>query len=645
MRITNINCRIEREIKNITEEPEEIFLLAAESSTLESLGGTNKKPQIVNLSEYNIYITGDLITLKAEAIDLDNNSLAYYYSSPFNSSGQWQTNQNSSGDYSIFVQVSDGSLTDEGYITFKVVSNNSYLISTFSDGRSEINLTFNSSGNQTVYLTIPDYANVTGAILNITGYFLNGTYPTSNFQEPYPQVTCYVSGDDPNKAIDRNWNTYYDYGSLTEICVEVNNLTVPTNYTHIELHLRLRVWDGDCCDEPGVLDIYNYSNQAFYRFFGNVTPFNDGSSYKDYYFDIYRDDVGHLWQNNGTHKVYKTILEDFIGANTEGQIQWHYDAAGVWASQKVYESEVRFYKLNPYPHYPRLDVGNNTIYEWNYAGELILSDLSEDFYAQLNDYISGYNLSGNITVPLIFHSQSAGIINIKNLKIYYKTDIDNDTYDHLLDCNDNNASISPEAAEICADGVDNDCDGNTDSYDTGCVGNLTISSLSSLYSNKTLHILQFEILNNGSSPSNDVSWQFDTDDNNIINGISNLSSLATGESAFVYILYNFSQAGDYGIKASTTGKSHSISLSSSSSFSLSVGDLTITYFNDTKIGLTNVVFEIEAKNHLLENLTNVNWSLKTGDGQIIDSISKFDNIKPNETVFIFVFYNIYFLRQ
>lgn len=41
-------------------------------------------------------------------------------------------------------------------------------------------------------------------------------------------------------------------------------------------------------------------------------------------------------------------------------------------------------------------------------------------------------------------------------------DTDGDGYDALVDCDDNNAAIHPEAEEVAGDGVDSNCDGEDD---------------------------------------------------------------------------------------------------------------------------------------------------------------------------------------
>ncbi len=174
---------------------------------------------------------------------------------------------------------------------------------------------------------------------------------------------------------------------------------------------------------------------------------------------------------------------------------------------------------------------------------------------------------------------------------------------------------------------------------TSTVVSLKIDSITTMYTNGTLKIFEFVILNDGQSAVTDVQWQFDTNDSYIINSTSNISSLAANEKAFVYLQYNFSGTGSYNVKANATGLSSSTTISSSLSSTVGVGDLAITGFGAADIAVANVVFEIQAKNNLEINLSNVNWSLATGDGTVIDSVTNFSRMQPNETVFVFVNYD------
>ena len=166
-------------------------------------------------------------------------------------------------------------------------------------------------------------------------------------------------------------------------------------------------------------------------------------------------------------------------------------------------------------------------------------------------------------------------------------------------------------------------------------------SISEAYSDGTLRIFELEIFNNSTFPLTGIQWQFDTGNNNIINSVSNISSLPKNERAYIYLPYNYTGLGAYSIKSSVAGISQSAVVKSSVSSTISIAEIsgiTITSFDDFPGGITSVVFESQVSNLLNQNLTGVNWTINTGNGNFINSAIPIV-LPANSNTFIYAAFN------
>ncbi|MBI2653251.1 hypothetical protein HYX02_00420 [Candidatus Woesearchaeota archaeon] len=186
---------------------------------------------------------------------------------------------------------------------------------------------------------------------------------------------------------------------------------------------------------------------------------------------------------------------------------------------------------------PILYVNNSQA--WNNTGYFGNEENVLDFNQELNNALANCSedSEGYCNVSLAFSSNNFGILNLSDFGVYYIQD---------------NVSV---------------------------VVSLKIESITEMYSNGTLKIFEFVILNNGSNTVTNVQWQFDTANNNVINSTINISSLAVNEKEFVYLAYNFSSGGTFNVKANATGISESTAVTASLTASVTVNTTSLPDIN------------------------------------------------------------------
>lgn len=84
----------------------------------------NRAPVLSELSDVSVK-GGETVKIEAIAADPDDDSVILSYSSPLDDEGEWETQEDDIGEYTVTVTASDGELEDEEEILITVVSSNS----------------------------------------------------------------------------------------------------------------------------------------------------------------------------------------------------------------------------------------------------------------------------------------------------------------------------------------------------------------------------------------------------------------------------------------------------------------------------------------------------------------------------------------
>lgn len=164
--------------------------------------------------------------------------------------------------------------------------------------------------------------------------------------------------------------------------------------------------------------------------------------------------------------------------------------------------------------------------------------------------------------------------------------------------------------------------------------NITISSLSAVSSFGTYKVFEAIIMNNGEISLQNVTWTLNLGDGALINSTRN-AGLAVNESMILYAEYNYSSQGNYVVIANATALSQGVS--AMQILEVSAGALSVSNFSVINSSGTLRTFEAYLKNYMAVNMTNVSWSLNTGNGIVSSALPV--ALQPQEVVLVFVQYN------
>ncbi|MBI2143999.1 hypothetical protein HYU17_02505 [Candidatus Woesearchaeota archaeon] len=188
-----------------------------------------------------------------------------------------------------------------------------------------------------------------------------------------------------------------------------------------------------------------------------------------------------------------------------------------------------------------------------------------------------------------------------------------------------NYTVTANATAV-ADGVT-----ATKTLSVSAAGDLSVTNLKILYSNLSGKVFEFAVNNSGDNNVS-VNWTINFGDGNTASSVQN-ANLNSSKSLLVYVQHNYAAQGDYSVTATAQGSG----FTASSSIPVEVEYLGVSNFSVLNSSGSLRTFEAYVRNYMAVNMTNVSWSLDTGNG-VVSSSSPI-TLQPQETALVFVAYN------
>ncbi|HDD44267.1 MAG TPA: hypothetical protein ENG63_05340 [Candidatus Desulfofervidus auxilii] len=309
-------------------------------------------------------------------------------------------------------------ISDSAYIWY-INCSADYTLNTFNNSLSKENLTFTGNQNITRYIRLSKNANVTSAYLNIKGEGCKTPFNDS-YNQSYESFDAQVEGissvDNPSNAYDENWSTYclmYISNGLEQLnLTEEFNVTVQGDGIK-KIKFIYKMNSGTGCGGVNLyyhakLYIYNYTSSSYDLMCDRQHDYYVGGIVIDECEFGFSPDYN---SSTGTIKA-KLVMEKNDDCNA--------------GNFRIYEMNVTYIYYNiSYLSNLYIDVADSGgVHEWNWTGNFTPDNGTQTVNLNatlINNYLSTCtpDSEGYCNVPILFHSDSTGILEVSNIEINY----------------------------------------------------------------------------------------------------------------------------------------------------------------------------------------------------------------------------------
>lgn len=306
--------------------------------------------------------------------------------------------------------VSAVTITTSGYL-------GNFVQNQWNTSNSVENLTFVGGDNQTLYVQLPKYVNITSGYLNIQ------SVSVGNYCYQESTNTSNQTGLDGDCNLNYSGEYSIETGPISYFYI---NYTKPTAVSAIwqirhgnEIYHNITLSDN-CWD--------SYTNKVVLRISSDRNGVGNGDSNPECYNTTEWITLGNYSVFGGTSFGFNnpdnlTRLYDGNWDTGQGRCEsgcpnsWVSWTNG-WSGSMIYE-EAMWWNIGQYSLNPYLEVGTTDgIYEWNYTGNFTGTNTTDDLSIAINTYLTTCTADSvnNCQVPVLFHSDTVGklIVDVGN---------------------------------------------------------------------------------------------------------------------------------------------------------------------------------------------------------------------------------------